>query len=143
MFHFLCVRPAHARLLSAPVGTVMGLTLLLASAGAQSQSAPAPTKADPQDPQASVPALVYVSSLRASKAPVEQAALSWRQANDTVTRIGGWRAYVREAQQPDTPAAPAAATGSMHQHPHPDAAKPKVHGNHQSMHRGHQGHSTP
>ena len=25
----------------------------------------------------------------------------WREANDTVNRIGGWRVYAREAQQPD------------------------------------------
>jgi hypothetical protein len=143
MFHFLCVRPAHDHALFALASFVMGLALLLASAAAQAQDATAPTKVDPQDPQARVPALVYVSSLHAPKTPVEQTALSWRQANDTVTRIGGWRAYAREAQQPDTPSAPAAATGSMPQHPHPDAAKPKGHGDHKSMHRGHHGHSTP
>lgn len=32
---------------------------------------------------------------------------SWRESNDNVGRIGGWRAYAREAQQP---AAPATAT---------------------------------
>lgn len=32
---------------------------------------------------------------------------SWREANETVTRIGGWRTYLKESQQPDT-AAPAA-----------------------------------
>ena len=29
---------------------------------------------------------------------------SWREANDTVERIGGWRAYAKEAQQPATTA---------------------------------------
>lgn len=29
---------------------------------------------------------------------------SWREANETVERIGGWRAYAREAQQPDSTA---------------------------------------
>ncbi|MDO8776930.1 MAG: hypothetical protein Q7K57_51125, partial [Burkholderiaceae bacterium] len=26
---------------------------------------------------------------------------SWKAANDTVGHIGGWRAYAKEAQQPD------------------------------------------
>ena len=26
----------------------------------------------------------------------------WRESNETVRRIGGWRAYAREARQPDT-----------------------------------------
>lgn len=29
---------------------------------------------------------------------------SWREANETVDRIGGWRAYAKEAQQPDSTA---------------------------------------
>lgn len=33
----------------------------------------------------------------------EQAIESWRQANDTVGEIGGWRTYAKEAQQPNTP----------------------------------------
>lgn len=31
----------------------------------------------------------------------EQPVLPWRETNDTVGRIGGWRFYAREAQQPD------------------------------------------
>lgn len=38
---------------------------------------------------------------------------SWREANDRVGLIGGWRAYAREAQAPAGPAAPASqAPGS-------------------------------
>jgi hypothetical protein len=32
----------------------------------------------------------------------EQTIDSWRQANDTVGEIGGWRTYAKEARQPDT-----------------------------------------
>jgi hypothetical protein len=35
---------------------------------------------------------------------------SWREANDTVNRIGGWRAYAREAKPPESP--PPAANGT-------------------------------
>jgi len=31
----------------------------------------------------------------------EQSVLPWREANDTVGKIGGWRFYAREASQPD------------------------------------------
>lgn len=31
----------------------------------------------------------------------EQPVLPWREANDTVGKIGGWRFYAREASQPD------------------------------------------
>lgn len=27
---------------------------------------------------------------------------SWREANDTVTRVGGWREYLKEAQRPES-----------------------------------------
>ena len=40
---------------------------------------------------------------------------SWREANDNVGRIGGWREYAKEAQQPDAGAAGAkspAGTGA-------------------------------
>ena len=42
--------------------------------------------------------LQYVSPLRAYKAYVDQPVESWREANDRVGRIGGWRAYAKEAQ---------------------------------------------
>lgn len=39
----------------------------------------------------------------------------WRAANDTVGRIGGWRAYAREAQGPaPAPASAPAAAGHRH-----------------------------
>ncbi len=43
-----------------------------------------------------------------------QAVTPWRESNDTVGRIGGWRVYAREAQQPDpAPAAQAPAARSQ------------------------------
>ena len=52
---------------------------------------------------------------------------AWRASNDTVGRIGGWRAYAREAQEalaapaptppsPTTGPAPAAAPAAGHRH---------------------------
>lgn len=42
--------------------------------------------------------LQYVSPLRAYKAYADQPVESWREANDRVGRIGGWRAYAKEIQ---------------------------------------------
>ena len=82
---------------------------LLATLTAQAQPAAKAARPDPLDPKASVPALSYESSFFRYRLLGDEKPLFWRDANDNVTRIGGWRAYAREAQQPDpAPAAPAA-----------------------------------
>lgn len=80
--------------------------LLAAALTAQAQPAAQIARPDPLDPRASVPALAYASSFSGYRRLGEEKPVSWREANDTVTRIGGWRVYAREAQQPDP--APAA-----------------------------------
>lgn len=40
----------------------------------------------------------YRSTLRDYRRFEDEPVASWRQANDTVLRIGGWKAYAREAQ---------------------------------------------
>ena len=59
-------------------------------------------------------ALTYRSAFADYKPYAEQAVTPWRQSNDTVGRVGGWRAYAKEAREPApavpvAPAAPAAA----------------------------------
>ncbi|MGE4239532.1 hypothetical protein [Ramlibacter sp.] len=79
------------------------MTALLA---AQAQAQPTTTTAarpDPLDPKAQVPAMRYESSLGQSRRSGDDKPLAWRDANDAVARIGGWRVYAREAQQPDAP----------------------------------------
>ena len=44
----------------------------------------------------------------------------WKAANDTTARIGGWRAYAREASAPATPTESATPSGQ----PSSGAAKP-------------------
>ena len=101
---------------------------LLATLTAQAQPAAKAARPDPLDSKASVPALSYVSSFSQYRLLGDEKPVSWREANDTVTRIGGWRVYAREAQQPDpAPAAPAAVPT--------DKAKP--------MPAGHGGHKMP
>lgn len=92
------------------------LTMLLAAqAQAQSPTTPRP---DPLDPKAQVPALRYESSFEQFRRAGDDKPLAWREANDAVARIGGWRVYAREAQQPapaaaNKPAAPAQAPAPL------------------------------
>ncbi|VXB78959.1 conserved exported hypothetical protein [Pseudomonas sp. 8BK] len=64
---------------------------------------------DPLDAQAATPALHYQSPLKAYQGFSEQPLHNWREANDLVGRIGGWRTYSQEpyAQEPDTQTTPA------------------------------------
>lgn len=60
---------------------------------------------DPLDAQAATPALHYQSPLKAYQGFSEQPLHDWREANDLVGRIGGWRTYAQEpyAQEPWAP----------------------------------------
>ncbi len=80
------------------------LALLTISFAAGAQSVPSAKKLDPLDARAAVPPLRYESTLKPAARAQDDNSPSWREANDTAARIGGWRAYAREAQQP-TPAA--------------------------------------
>lgn len=95
---------------------IPALALVAAAAIAQAQGAPARTaRADPLDPQARVPAAIHQSPLAGYRRLGDDRRLSWKEANETVNRIGGWRVYAREAQQPD-PAASAPAHGGHKTH---------------------------
>ena len=108
-------RAVHSALLAA--------SLLATLTAAQAQPAATAARPDPLDPKASVPTLRYESSFAQYRRLSEEKPVSWRDANDTVTRIGGWRVYAREAQQPDpapsTAPAPAAKPADT-----PTPAKP-------------------
>jgi hypothetical protein len=82
--------------------------LMLLPVAAPAQNAPRP---DPLDAKAPVAPLVYRSAFSGFKPLASDAPpLSWREANDAVERIGGWRAYAREANAPAAaPSAPAAS----------------------------------
>lgn len=82
------------------------LLLGLAPAGA--------ARPDPTDPAAPVPALSFRSSLSDFKRGEAVTARAWREVNDEVAAIGGWRQYLREAHAPEPaqPRAPDAAPAS-------------------------------
>ena len=95
--------------------TLCTFALAAQAQGASSQIGvnPAPTaRPDPLDAKSSVPALSYRSSFSRFRAFSDDKPVFWREANDAVARIGGWRVYAREAQQPEaTPSGMGAPAG--------------------------------
>ncbi|MES2957089.1 MAG: hypothetical protein V4792_02825 [Pseudomonadota bacterium] len=73
---------------------------------------------DPTQPGAVVPPLHYTSPLRSSPAASPASDTAWRDANDLSGRIGGWRAYLREAQGTGAAAAAPAAASAPPSRPH-------------------------
>lgn len=104
-------------------------------ANAQAQQAPASAAPpavvrDPGDPGAAVPPVEYRSAFSRYRPNVEAEVGSWREKNDDVRRIGGWRVYGREAivdsnaaEKPSGDARPArdVAPQPAHGHQHPGA----------------------
>lgn len=82
---------------------ILCAALCTAALAAAAQTA----RPDPLDAGAAVPAATYRSALAGyrSAASTPATALGWKQANDEVARIGGWRAYAREAAASEPPAA--------------------------------------
>jgi hypothetical protein len=81
---------------------------------------------DPLDPQAVVPRLTHESAFKAYRGQRDEKLRAWKDANDEVGRIGGWRAYAREAQRADAPASqpPAAASAPARAASSPPARPP-------------------
>lgn len=88
--------------------------LLAPMAQAQNPTHPGPSESAPGGvdtaPTAQGGAWHYVSVFAQYQPYAEQALASWPDANATVQRIGGWRAYAREIQAPAAAPAPAGAT---------------------------------
>lgn len=109
------------------------IALLAASsfvqAQAQAQGTPARTeRADPLDAQVRVPAATHSSALSSYRRLGDDKRIDWKEANEAVNRIGGWRAYAREAQQPEpAPTAPASRTAPA---PAPASGAMPAHGGH-------------
>jgi len=110
---------------------VLPCAALLFSPAAVAQTA---ARSDPAaaDVIVPVPPLTYASPFARYRAYVDAEVAPWRETNDTVGRIGGWREYAREAAQSaaapavtgqSVPAGPApvpapAASGHDHMHKH-------------------------
>ena len=94
------------------------LTLALAALAATSV-AQAERGASRPDAAALPTKLQYRSAISAYQGYTDQPVQSWREANDQVGRIGGWRAYAREKpeagntkQAPERPAHPGRPGGT-------------------------------
>jgi len=82
---------------------------------------------DPLDPMADAPRVQHESAFKNYRRLGDAKPTPWQGANETVNRIGGWRAYAREASQPEAapaarPAAPASAPAG------PGGGHPQHHG---------------
>jgi hypothetical protein len=75
----------------------------LDSAYAATAATPASTPTTANIPAANRPAVHYRSAFEGYRAFDDPRPLAWRDANDMVGRIGGWKAYARESagQGPD------------------------------------------
>jgi hypothetical protein len=68
------------------------LAFLSVGAGAQGVAPTQPSTSESRLPTK----LQYKSAIGSYQAYADQEVLSWREANDRVGRIGGWRAYAKE-----------------------------------------------
>lgn len=98
----------------------------LAQTPSKTSSASATSRADPLEPAATVAPLIYRSAFQGYRPNTEAEVGSWKEANDRVGSIGGWRVYAKEAQTPDVPASPASAPSAAlaPKPPTPHEAKP-------------------
>lgn len=95
----------------------------LFAAATQAQTSPASTVGT----QSMSPSVVLYRSVFADyRSYAEQPVKPWRESNDTVGLIGGWRVYAKEAREavPATPSGPAASA----------APQPKAGCNHECHH---------
>ena len=114
-------------------GAIVGVAAATMIANAEAQqaqpgAAPPTVVRDPGDPRAAVPPVEYRSAFSRYRPNVEAEVGSWREKNDEVRRIGGWRVYGREAiadsnaaERPsgDAKAARDLAPKPAHGHQHP------------------------
>lgn len=78
----------------------LGKSLIAASiAAAFSAAAGAQQAAAPAEAKASVPPVVHQSPFAGYRVHAEAKPAPWREVNDEVARIGGWKAYAREAYE--------------------------------------------
>jgi hypothetical protein len=75
------------------------LVSIFSLSGIAAAQTPALASPAPEATQAST--LTYRSAFEGYKPYTDDKLLNWKEANDTTGRIGGWRAYAKEARQPD------------------------------------------
>jgi hypothetical protein len=106
MFHSQFDGPGRRPAARLAASLAAGAALAVAAGTAHAQAAAPVARPDPLDPKVTVPAPVYESSFVHYRRLSDAKPIPWREANDTATAIGGWRTYLREAQQPEPASAP-------------------------------------
>lgn len=99
--------------------------LWLASAASAQSAQPTGQSAD-----------TFRSALEGYQPYTDEKIVNWKEANDVVGRIGGWRAYAKEAREPDAAAGNAASTATVQGG---RDAKPEPTKNGAGSHMGHGG----
>jgi len=99
--------------------SLLGLSLW-ATTAALAQTAPAAPTPQKKPPAAQTAPATFQSAMEGYKPYTDQKTGNWKEANELVARIGGWRAYAKEAAQTE---------------PDPNAG--------QAGHDGHAGHAKP
>ncbi len=87
------------------VGFALSLTTAHGQASVEAAASPpaSPSHSSVAQPGATgVPPPEYVSVFKGYKAYNDQPIVSWRESNEVVEKIGGWRAYAKEASQGDS-----------------------------------------
>ena len=90
---------------------------------------PIAAPAEMAPPSQTAPPSAYRSAFEGYQRYSDEKITPWKESNDTVGKIGGWRAYAKEAQEPQAPGAtqPSAAGatgGARAANPHLGHGKP-------------------
>lgn len=93
-----------------PIFAVLGLAASLADAQTSTRAISSPALIPASAPTVQPATRPVFGSVFGDYQPhTEEKIADWKQANDTTARIGGWRAYAKEAAQPDPAKLPAPA----------------------------------
>jgi hypothetical protein len=99
-----------------------------------------------QSPAQAPTALGFKSTLEKYKPYTDEKIAPWKAANDEVGKIGGWRAYLKEANEPDTQPAnktptpnPATSNVTLPSNTSPATTAPSRPANPHAGHAGHGG----
>lgn len=131
---FSSPRDGGARRMRCPVAFSIGATMVFAGVAYAQHEHAMPVAPQTHSAIATSPSarpiafgapvpLRFESVLSRYKPMTDQKLGSWREANDTVTRIGGWRTYLKESQAPEVtessvPVAPAKTAAPPTPNPH-------------------------
>lgn len=99
---------------------VAGLLAGIPSGHTQTPSSPLRQRPDPSDAKVGVPPADYRSAFGQYERRSADTSIPWKSANDEVAKIGGWRAYAKEASRPDS------ATGNAKEVSRADSADDKA-----------------